>query len=312
MRIPLRQVFLARLQKEEIVEKILEASFVRTYHWSPPTILRGIGPSIPQVFSDFANKLDAFMKSARGALLAESEDVLQASYEYLVDGTTPRSWIPSRNVTQIHPRAAALEPPPWYAGGFSVEGMAPDYNYWVKMSTWSLKEAVALSIGFEPTQTIDENEPHSLVAAEVMEFYRRRRRLVENALFPFSDETVQALQPSPLAFCNWAVGIKLEIPGDLYREVRRLHGDLLNDHGAGDERSDPDSHLDPRERESLLKIIRLLVEKTYGFDASKQRSDVATRLQSDLDLAGLGLHLQTIRKFLKEAGTIRPSEDNDE
>jgi hypothetical protein len=40
--------------------------------------------------------------------------------------------------------------PAWFAGGFNVVGREADYRYWLAMRNWTLFEAVALSIGFEP------------------------------------------------------------------------------------------------------------------------------------------------------------------
>ena len=59
--------------------------------------------------------------------------------------------------------------------------------------------------------------------------------------------------------------------------------------------------LSTRERETLLKIIIGMAIKGYGFNPTKGRSGAPQYIANDLDLLGIGVSVDTVRKKLDEA-----------
>jgi hypothetical protein len=66
--------------------------------------------------------------------------------------------------------------------------------------------------------------------------------------------------------------------------------------------------LEPRERDSLLKLVLGMAIMGYGYDPKVGRSGTAREIASDLQLSGLALDEDTIRKYLNEAKEHLPPE----
>jgi hypothetical protein len=64
-----------------------------------------------------------------------------------------------------------------------------------------------------------------------------------------------------------------------------------------------------RERESLLKMIIGMAVGGYAFDPKASRSAHATEIAGDLDKAGVGLDVDTVRKWLRHAAELLPPKD---
>jgi hypothetical protein len=64
-----------------------------------------------------------------------------------------------------------------------------------------------------------------------------------------------------------------------------------------------------RERDSLLKLIIGMAIGGYGYDPSQRRSEKVSEIAADLDRAGVGLDVDTVRKWIKEASDLLPSKE---
>jgi hypothetical protein len=62
-----------------------------------------------------------------------------------------------------------------------------------------------------------------------------------------------------------------------------------------------------RERESLLKLVIGMAIGAYAYDPSQRRSEKISEIAADLDLAGVGLDVDTVRKWIKEASNLVPT-----
>jgi hypothetical protein len=296
------------MDRQALIESILALSFIHTYHWKPPTVLSGVGPSFPDAFAAFeATNLEQIEK-ARRLLDAHSDGELNA-IKMIAKGQQA-AIKPEHKIHFLNTHVAAkkIMPPPWYAGGFCVEGHFPDYEYWVRMKNWSLDDATALSLGYEPFIPVAGTGADKNIRREVLDFYGKRRNLIENNFYPFGSKTIY--KPSPATFCDWAEKTRLEVPPELFASMSRLLG----------QPSQPTSsvatilpeHLESRERNSLLLFVKLLAEKFYNYDPQRMRSDVANQIQSDLNLMGYDMHPETIRKYVREAAAIPPKDSKAE
>ncbi len=64
--------------------------------------------------------------------------------------------------------------------------------------------------------------------------------------------------------------------------------------------------ISPRERESLLKLIIGMAIAGYTYDPRISRNTATAEIASDLDRLGIGLDVDTVRKWLKEAAGTLP------
>lgn len=292
-------------------EEIIAAAKLLCRGWSRPRFGRPIGPHDPTVFDRYASALNHQFDNLALALFALTDDDLRMHANFYKQRPLGGKMTPSPPIFDAMGHISELNQPPWFAGGFNVIGREPDYDFWARMKTWSLDEAAAISIGFEPVGKIDVAAGAPTITKDVVNFYHRRRKLIENNFFPFSDQTIQALRPSTGQFCKWAISVHLDAPAGLFQAVAKLF-DIPVANLVAKEVGIEEPPLDPRERTSLLTLILLLAQKAYAFDPERERSDVPNRIQSDLNLMGMDLHPQTIRRYLKAAGSIRPKRVDDE
>jgi hypothetical protein len=67
--------------------------------------------------------------------------------------------------------------------------------------------------------------------------------------------------------------------------------------------------LGTRERDTLLRMIIGLAVKGYGYDPKAARSTIVPDIVSDLELAGVPVGDDTVRKYLREAAEYLPRDD---
>jgi hypothetical protein len=63
-----------------------------------------------------------------------------------------------------------------------------------------------------------------------------------------------------------------------------------------------------RERESLLKLVIGMAVGGYGYDHAAKRSEQPASIADDLSRLGVGLDIDTVRKWLKQASELLPPE----
>jgi hypothetical protein len=69
--------------------------------------------------------------------------------------------------------------------------------------------------------------------------------------------------------------------------------------------------LGTRERESLLKLVIGMAVGGYGYDHAAKRSEQPASIADDLSRLGIGLDVDTVRKWLKQASELLPPERAD-
>lgn len=181
-----------------------------------------------------------------------------------------------------------FDAPPWYAGGFGVEGYSPDYDHWAKMDFWSLEEAVCLSLGFKPEAVpsyhfVKDSPYHSL------NFFIERMALVKRA--PFYQQTRNG-EFAPRSFLTWARSKDLDLPAALINAV-----------GVNDAPRRPAmlNSVDKRKYDTVLKVVLGLLAKRYGEDLNSVNRDMKQEVTSGLERLGLALDPKTIANVLSEA-----------
>jgi uncharacterized small protein (DUF1192 family) len=70
--------------------------------------------------------------------------------------------------------------------------------------------------------------------------------------------------------------------------------------------------LGAKERESLLKLVIGMAVRGYGFDPKAARTSTAKEISSDLELNGVALDEDTVRKYLAEAKQLLPGDETEQ
>lgn len=206
---------------------------------------------------------------------------------------------------------------------FSDPAATADFDYWAKSSYWKPEEAVALSLGKNPSRINRKILEPYVTIWPFAKSYMDRLMLVERA------KTMGQLWDFniPGVFLAWADRTKLSVPKELVgavtalgiqvadwktlydskrEEADRLRADLAELRSGDDLPAQPREDVRPRERESLLKLVIGMAIKGYGYDPKASRSPKVREIVDDLQALGLSLHDDTIRKYLNEAKDLLP------
>jgi hypothetical protein len=206
---------------------------------------------------------------------------------------------------------------------FNQPRAVADISYWGKMALWTLDEAIALSLGKNPSvvnwsAVNGDSDSYILAALQNSPFrreYVRRRQLTSRAAA--AHELSDPIKPE--AFVAWSLNVFDSVPAELIEQVRAMGkriADLhvltkrvveleaqLSAYGKAAPASDLDKPLDTRERTTLLRIIRAL-----DVMASLPNRGAASSVQKQLEEIGFtsGPGNTTIRKTLEQARALDP------
>ena len=205
-----------------------------------------------------------------------------------------------------------------------------DFIYWSKMQEWSIEEGIALIHGKDPKtvnySSLKRSAPLSDLRKqfdEIIELAKRSvkwKKLYDPAL--------------PSLFIKWAKDNGFEAPLELDRQVLKRKGNTvdwkkqyddllkLNNGNVGkadkliaDQRNVIDglklpihnkSDLNTKEKTSLLKILLGLTLTNYEYNPNASRNSTAREIASDLELQGLSVDEDTIRKWLNQSKEYLP------
>ena len=227
---------------------------------------------------------------------------------------------------------------------FEQKSADADFGYWGKAAYWTLDEAVALSFGKSPEIVNWTLLEPLVGSSQFAEDYGCRRELTIRAKtqgqlvdpilppaflawtkqlaisVPADLEAAVDLTQTPVTDwkahyesleasfneqkTRWVSSLQdkdQEIEG-LRSELGEMQRQLKEATQAG--LTTNERRANTRERGSLLRIIIGLAAAIYCYDPDVKKDDVARQIQGDLDLVGLKIDQNTIRKYLDEAGQL--------
>ena len=207
---------------------------------------------------------------------------------------------------------------------FSEPLSADDIAHWGCLASWSLLEAVALSLGKDPLKVDQES---LTAAAEVSPLAKRYNRLKDRVLR--AEQTGELSNPiSPPKYIEWAQREAICLPNDievavglrfgrleddrsirdantqLIRRIGQLEA-LLSAQGMVNTQTPSDHPLRARERDSLLLIMIACAINPYNY-RPEVRSDVPKRISQQLERWGMPLSDDTVRNHLTKAAELLP------
>lgn len=178
---------------------------------------------------------------------------------------------------------------------------APDYNYWAKLSYWTIEQSTALLIGADPDAILDGAALASSCPATARTAYLKIFRLLDSHIRMSGIGS----NISPTEILKWAEHTGIEAPQALVEAVRVQGRTLIETRAQSDGEEKP---LGERERNTLLRMIIGMAIGGYGYDPEAGKSDVAPTIFKDLDKLGLEGTEQTIRNKLRDASQLLPGD----
>lgn len=200
------------------------------------------------------------------------------------------------------------------------------FEFWSRAELWTLAEASALINGRNPAvvteKAIKANRSQVTITMKINEM----ADLLERAR-----KATSLYDPTrPKKLIDWLELKHIELPQNLKdlvlqrsgtsftlsEENKRLQEKLYalesqpNPFESAKPVVDFEKPIGLRERESLLKLILGMAIKGYGYDPKATKSTGVSEIASDLQLIGLKLNDDTVRKYLNEAKALFSGELN--
>lgn len=285
-----------------ITTKILQRRYGRLLKWRKPVIHNIRGPYHPDVFDGFAFDLALSIKLCKETLQEMTDAEFFERFD-LRGEVSNSAHTMSERLTLAELRVVFRQEPVWFAGGFGVEGREADVQHWARMQRWSLGEAAALSIGFEPCGDLLEGAKRMPVQSNVLAFYFKRRALIEDN-FDWSSVAAPGRTSVP-DLVRWFDKVELDVPEQLLAAADKYHSLSIGKKSKlGRADAADDKPLDPRERSTMLKMIVTMAVAGYRYNPKAERSTIPSELESDMNLLGIGINLETIRKHLRSGSAL--------
>lgn len=99
----------------------------------------------------------------------------------------------------------------------------------------------------------------------------------------------------PKEFMKWAASLDIDFPNLLSTEKARMDKNISD-------------NLNPKERESLLKLVIGMAVEQYNYDPHSLRNEATADIATDLATNGVPLDRDTILKWLREGAELLPRE----
>jgi hypothetical protein len=212
------------------------------------------------------------------------------------------------------------------ARAFNQPHANADVSRWAQMPYWTLDEAVALSLGRDP-RFVNWETVQQLVASSRFAFrFADQREIVNRA------RTMGQLRErtTPATFIAWAERMQFPMPDELVNAVKSV-GNPAPDWKKLFEQSHSQvqaltsrlqelerektpaetAPLDPRERESLLKLVIGMAIGGYSYEPNAKRSTIVGEIVSDLLLAGMSISEDTVRRHLASGKELLPKDETE-
>lgn len=171
-----------------------------------------------------------------------------------------------------------------------------DFDFWCRMATWTIDEAVSLSLRKDP-ETVNWESLQPFLETQFGEQYRRIRMLALRAA-----SAGRLNNPCvPSEFVAWAADWEIVISGELVAAVFGFQKRCSVRHQKSQNPtlvSATDESENQKSFNMAVKIIGALSVAIYKFDPAKKKSDVPAEMASDLALIGFEASTKTIRKYV--------------
>ena len=289
---------------DERRRKLLATKFGQLLDWEPPDIRRTVGPFDPSVFSGFNTKrLELIADCTKRLRQFDDTEINQIIDRRGDDPDNPlREWLSFRrdDIDRLHKSV-----PAWFDGGFGHPDFAADFENWCKMPSFSVAEALSLSIGIEPghfqkkrLDAMSKGAFHGLPSALrflIMRYEQLNRRFNTHQIG-------DRVRPEKLL--AWSDQVEFELHPRFRELLTRFHPCDSNDEASPAQKN----RTDKREVDKVAQLFAAMAIDTYGYDPSAARSPIPKEICDLAASMGLSVSDDTVRKYLKRGSSFIPED----
>lgn len=221
-----------------------------------------------------------------------------------------------------------------------------DIEYWSKMPEWSIEEAVVLSFGKSPDMVtwprleaiLSYTSPFVEKCLKLKELVIRAKnaKLFSGEVFATSFDPIK-----PYKYVEWVKKNNIDFPVELAQKVMEAYEnnkppktpfeqsmddlqEMRNERQNLAEKTQKFiekrqnakpvvkvKSLHTKERETLLKLVIGMAVKGYAYKPNAKRNTTSGEIKQDLELLGISLDEDTVRRWLKEASELLPPQGED-
>jgi hypothetical protein len=154
-----------------------------------------------------------------------------------------------------------------------------NWGHWVQLAFWTLEEAVALTLGYHPSNSAYVED---CLSAEVAVSFRRLVTLVSRAM-----DLGELKDPlTPTAYLTWAKRRQIEMVPELKKALEGLPPPIA-------------ASAHPAHRPESVATVLIGLAEEFGYDPER-RNPAAGRISSRLRARGLSISEDTVHDMLRD------------
>lgn len=279
-----------KMQVTGAFDVIMRRKFVELYDWEIPDLVQTVGPYEPDLFSEYAAKIDQLLDVAFQVLTDATDVELDA---IIADDRNEQTGA-RKQWRELFAREISLlrkHRPFWAEGGFGHPDYVADFEYWGRMPSLLLDEAVGLTLGVEPKHfknLLNEDDETLLYLGKPMIFAKRRAEQFSRQ-FHVSRHN-QKIPADDLL--KWIRTVDLEVHAQALNVLERFHGC----EGVPTRKTQRE---DPRAVRAVARILTAIAIEEYGYDPKSPRSPIPNEILGIMDRLGLQGSAETVLKYLR-------------
>lgn len=284
-------------QLDPACRTLMQDKFGSRLSWKAPDITKTIGPYNPDVFKKFQRRLVSLVESGIAKITVIPDEAIAA----MVSNETEEAKAMLRSLFReeldaLH--SLFQRELPWYAAGFGHPDHIADFDYWAKMTRFSLLEITSLSIGIPPRDFPDEKilaleQKKSVELWPALTFFMERQEQLAREF----GHRYQGKDIFPSHFLAWAEKMEFEVHPDFWRLLKKHHGGPQAEADAVVEQ--PLRKPDKREINTIAQLFTLIAIEELGYRPDAARSPIPKEIADTAANHGISVSEDTVRKYLR-------------
>ena len=268
----------------------MRRKFGDLYDWDVPQLVQTVGPFTPEVFDDYAKRIDLLLAETFKVLSTVNGDEIHAIYadDPREETGVCKQW---RDLFADEIKILKRDSPFWAAGGFGHPDYVTDFEYWGRMPSFLLFEAVSLTLGIDPEiiePLLNEDDEVLKLLGQPLVFAKKRAVQIHRQF-----RLLGSLNKiTSVDLLKWIKAVELETHPQALDVLERFHGE-------GETQNVTFRKEDPRAVRAVAKIITAIAIEEYGYDPKAKRSPIPNEIVGIMDRLGLEGTSETVHKYLK-------------
>lgn len=285
---------------------ILKKQLWYASQWVPTDALPSLTPQYSERLAAHKAEFGEVLERAKRILAMLDDSDLDENYE--PDGSLKDKYLRETWALLQTRMVYFTELNPIYQAGLGNTHYAADYGYWSRMERLELPEALWLSMGLDPRRTWDKDlrigervpRKEHREAAHALSLKEQLARFAETQRGGRNDLDAFELRA-------WIKTTNFPAHTGLIETL-----DAIARRKGGEEAmasASPVKEPDPREIDSMARILTAIAMREYGYASKKMQSPISKEIEGICDELGLSVSRETIRKYLRRGARLLQQEE---